>query len=74
MTPVRRRPFLLFLALPVLLAIVALVIRGEDPPASGILWIPAVLFQAAAFIWLWNAVIPWQYTLKDVMNRLEKYP
>ncbi|GHU17340.1 hypothetical protein FACS189475_01010 [Betaproteobacteria bacterium] len=32
----------------------------------------AILFQTTAFIWLWNAVIPWQYTLKDVMNRLEK--
>jgi hypothetical protein len=68
----RPRPLLLFLVLPLLLAGIAFGIRGENPPSSGILWMSAICFQAAAFIWLCIAVIPWQYTLKDVMNRLEK--
>jgi len=71
----RRRPYLLYLALPFILIIVAFSIRGPDVVEEGILKLPMAMWWLSSLLVGWNGIRSWGYgtSLNDINEKLNKY-
>lgn len=68
----KHRPYLLYLVIPFVFSGIAFVIRGDDAPEQGVLWLPMIIWNAAVLITAWNGIRSWGYgvSLNDINNRL----
>lgn len=68
----KHRPYLLYLVIPFVFSGIAFVIRGDDAPEQGVLWLPMIIWNTAVLITAWNGIRSWGYgiSLNDINNRL----
>lgn len=74
-TVLKKHPFLLYLILPFVSVVTAMVMRDGNPPQDGTLWLPVIIWYPSVFILFWNGVRPWQrgMSLNEINNKLDEW-
>jgi hypothetical protein len=70
----RGHSYILYLLAPLLFLFVAGVIRGEDVPKEGVLWLPMIMWLNAAILVGWNGIRSWGYgiSINDINEKLNR--
>jgi len=68
----KKHPYILYLVIPLLVSATAFSMRGNEPPQSGILWVPIIMWMSSVILVAWNGIRSWGYgvSLNDINDRL----
>ena len=71
----RKKPYILYLFIPIIFVFVAFAMRGENVVEEGVMILPMTICFSATFILLFNGFRPWGtgISINDVNRKLDDY-